>query len=112
MQRFDQAAAQEWLRDLFYWREKRSGMIAPDERLPWGETVAMGFQHVLAMFGATVLAPIYMGFDTNVAIFFSAIGTMIFFFITGGNIPSYLGSSFAFIAPVIAITGEIGRAHV
>jgi|GEM_PF-5956 len=105
MQQFDQAAAREWLQDLFSWREKRSGMIAPDERLPWGETTAMGIQHVLAMFGSTVLAPIIMGFDTNVAIFFSAIGTLLFFFITGGRIPSYLGSSFAFIAPVLAITG-------
>lgn len=107
MQRFDQAAAKEWLLDLFHWREKRSGLIAPNQRLPWGETVAMGFQHVLAMFGATVLAPIIMGFDTNVAIFFSAIGTILFFFVTGGRIPSYLGSSFAFIAPVIAVTGGI-----
>ena len=107
MQRFDQAAAQEWLQNLFSWREKRSGMIAPDERLPWGETSAMGVQHVLAMFGSTVLAPIIMGFDTNVAIFFSAIGTLLFFFITGGRIPSYLGSSFAFIAPVIAVTGGL-----
>lgn len=105
MQRFDQAAAQAWLRGLFSWREKRSGMIAPDERLPWAETTAMGFQHVLAMFGATVLAPILMGFDPNTAIFFSGIGTLIFFFATGGKIPSYLGSSFAFIAPVAAVTG-------
>jgi uracil-xanthine permease len=65
----------------------------------------MGIQHVLAMFGSTVLAPIIMGFDTNVAIFFSAVGTLLFFLITGGRIPSYLGSSFAFIAPVIAVTG-------
>lgn len=105
MQRFDQVAAQEWLLDLFHWREKRTGTIAPEERLPWGQTFAMGLQHVLAMFGATVLAPIIMGFDTNVAIFFSAVGTLLFFVITGGRIPSYLGSSFAFIAPVLAVTG-------
>jgi xanthine/uracil permease len=42
---------------LLTWREKRSGTIAPDERLPWGGTVALGVQHVLAMFGATVVAP-------------------------------------------------------
>lgn len=105
MQRIDQAAVEAWLRDLLSWREKRSGTIAPGERLPWGETTAMGIQHVLAMFGSTVLAPILMGFDTNVAIFFSAIGTVLFFFITGGRIPSYLGSSFAFIGPVVAVTG-------
>lgn len=106
-QQFDVRAIQDWLLDLFSWREKRSGMIAPDERLPWGETVAMGFQHVLAMFGATVLGPILMGFNPNVAIFFSGIGTLIFFFVTGGRIPSYLGSSFAFIGPVIAVTGAM-----
>ncbi len=102
---FDVRAIQDWFLDLFSWREKRSGMIAPDERLPWGQTVPMGLQHVLAMFGSTVLGPILMGFDPNVAIFFSGIGTLLFFFITGGRIPSYLGSSFAFIGPVIAVTG-------
>lgn len=105
MQQLDVAGAQDWLRNLFSWREKRSGMIMPDERLPWSETGVMGLQHVLAMFGSTVLAPILMGFDTNVAIFFSGIGTLLFFLITGGKIPSYLGSSFGFIAPVVAITG-------
>lgn len=109
MQQFDTRAAQEWLLGLFSWREKRSGMIAPEERLPWGETMVMGLQHVLAMFGATVLAPILMGFDPNVAIFFSGIGTIIFFLITGGRIPSYLGSSFAFIGPVLAVTAAAGE---
>src|SRR5690606_6471065 len=64
-----------------------------------------GFQHVLAMFGATVVAPLIMGFDPNLAIFFSGIGTLIFFIIVGGRIPSYLGSSFAFIGPVGAVVG-------
>lgn len=107
MQQLDTRAIQDWFLGLFSWREKRSGMIAPDERLPWGETAVMGLQHVLAMFGSTVLAPILMGFDPNVAILFSGIGTIIFFIITGGKIPSYLGSSFAFIAPVVAITGGL-----
>ena len=57
------------------------------------------------MFGATVLAPILMGFDPNVAIFFSGVATLIFFAATGGRVPSYLGSSFAFIGPVLAATG-------
>lgn len=90
---------------LLSWREKRSGVIAPDERLPWGGTIALGFQHVLAMFGATVVAPLIMGFDPNLAILFSGIGTLIFFVIVGGRIPSYLGSSFAFIGPVGAVAG-------
>jgi putative pyrimidine permease RutG len=61
------------------------------------------------MFGATVLAPILMGFDPNVAILMSGIGTLIFFFIVGGQVPSYLGSSFAFIGVVIAATGYAGQ---
>jgi putative pyrimidine permease RutG len=88
------------------WREKRLGVIAPDERLPWGGTIAMGFQHVLAMFGATVVVPLVLGLDPNLAIFFSGVGTLIFFVVTGGRVPSYLGSSFAFIGPVAAIIGS------
>jgi Permease family len=61
------------------WTLKREGIIAPDERLPWGQTIFLGLQHVLAMFGSTVLAPIIMGFNPNTAIFFSGIGTLIFF---------------------------------
>lgn len=96
------------------WREKgtevlaQGGVIGPDERLPWGQTTVMGVQHLIAMFGATVLAPILMGFDPNVAILMSGIGTLIFFFMTGGQVPSYLGSSFAFIGVVIAASGYAG----
>jgi putative pyrimidine permease RutG len=87
------------------WSLKSEGTIMPDERLPTGQTVVLGLQHVVAMFGATVLAPILMGFDPNVAIFFSGIATLIFFVAIGGRVPSYLGSSFAFIGPVLAATG-------
>ncbi|HSN32542.1 MAG TPA: solute carrier family 23 protein [Ideonella sp.] len=83
-------------------------VVAPDERLPWPQTAAMGVQHVIAMFGATVLAPLLMGFDPNVAILMSGIGTLIFFFVVRGQVPSYLGSSFAFIGVVIAATGYGG----
>jgi uracil-xanthine permease len=100
---------------LFQWTEKsaevlqQGGVIAPDERLPWPQTAVMGVQHVIAMFGATVLAPILMGFDPNIAILMSGIGTLIFFLITGGKVPSYLGSSFAFIGVVIAATAYAGK---
>lgn len=99
---------------FFNWTEKsadtltQGGVIGPDERLPWLQTTVMGVQHVIAMFGATVLAPLLMGFDPNVAILMSGIGTLIFFFITGGKVPSYLGSSFAFIGVVIAASGYGG----
>ena len=92
-----------------HWTLRESGLIAPDERLPWGQTVALGVQHVFAMFGATVLAPVLMGFDANVAILFSGVGTLVFFLVVGGRIPSYLGSSFAYIAVVIAATGYAGQ---
>ncbi|KAI9475550.1 MAG: Xanthine/uracil/vitamin C permease [Benjaminiella poitrasii] len=65
----------------------------------------MGVQHVLAMFGSTVLAPLMMGFDTNTALFFSGIGTIIFYIVTGGRVPSYVGSSFGFIGVVVSATG-------
>ena len=93
------------------WREVRAQpgvVVAPDERLPWPQTAALGAQHVIAMFGATVLAPILMGFDANVAILMSGVGTLIFFVVVGGQVPSYLGSSFAFIGVVIAATGFAG----
>ena len=100
---------------MFSWTEKSpavlqgGGVIGPDERLPWTQTGLMGIQHVIAMFGSTVLAPILMGFDPNVAVLMSGIGTLIFFLITGGKVPSYLGSSFAFIGVVIAATGFAGQ---
>ncbi|ODU08922.1 MAG: pyrimidine utilization transport protein G [Rubrivivax sp. SCN 71-131] len=97
---------------MLSWREVRAEpgvVVAPDERLPWPQTAAMGVQHVIAMFGATVLAPILMGFDPNLAILMSGIGTLIFFVIVGGKVPSYLGSSFAFIGVVIAATGYAGK---
>lgn len=100
---------------LFNWTEKdaavlaQGGVIAPDERLPWPQTAVMGVQHVIAMFGATVLAPILMGFDPNTAILMSGIGTLIFFLLTSGKVPSYLGSSFAFIGVVMAATAYAGK---
>jgi len=90
------------------WSIATGGVVSPDERLPWPQTIALGLQHVVAMFGATVLAPLLMGFNPNVAILFSGIGTLIFFVLVGGRVPSYLGSSFAFIAVVIAASGYGG----
>lgn len=87
------------------WRLKTEGRILPDERLPAGQTVVLGLQHVVAMFGSTVLAPLIMGFDPNVSILFSGLSTLIFFIAVGGRVPSYLGSSFAFIGPVLVATG-------
>jgi putative pyrimidine permease RutG len=87
----------------------RPDMVMPEENLPLVQTLALGLQHVLAMFGATVLAPILMGFDPSLAVFFSGLGTMLFLIITRGKIPSYLGSSFAFIGPVLAAGSQEGN---
>jgi uracil-xanthine permease len=100
-----QVKSEGWLPS---WHLKEDGVIAPDERLPWPQTIVAGLQHVIAMFGATALAPIIMGFDPNVSILFSGIGTLIFFVLVGGRVPSYLGSSFSFIAVVMAATAYAG----
>ncbi|MDY6487656.1 solute carrier family 23 protein [Acinetobacter faecalis] len=78
--------------------------VGTNEYLPPAQSIVLGIQHAFAMFGATVLAPFLMGFDANLAILMSGICTILFFFMTGGRVPSYLGSSFAFIGVVIAAT--------
>ena len=82
--------------------------VQTDEYLPPAKSMVLGLQHAFAMFGATVLAPLLMGFDPNLTIFITGIGTILFFLITGGRMPSYLGSSFAFIGAVAAATGYSG----
>jgi putative pyrimidine permease RutG len=97
---------------MFNWTLKDPAdgiVVAPDERLPWAPTAALGLQHVVAMFGSTVLAPLLMGFDPNIAVLMSGVGTLIFFLVTGGKVPSYVGSSFAFISVVIVATGYAGK---
>lgn len=90
------------------WRLTNNETVLPDERLPFQAAAPMGIQHLLAMSGSTIVAPLIMGFDPNVAVFFSGIATLIFFVATAGRVPSYLGSSFAVIAAVIAVTGYSG----
>ncbi|MGC3860726.1 uracil-xanthine permease family protein [Micromonospora chersina] len=87
-------------------------VVHPDERLSWPRTVGVGVQHVVAMFGATFTVPLITGFPPATTLFFSGLGTLLFLLITGNRLPSYLGSSFAFIAPVLAAKtdGGIGAA--
>ena len=75
-------------------------VVGPLERLSWGRTISIGAQHVVAMFGATFLVPLITGFPPATTLFFSGIGTILFLLLTAGRVPSYLGSSFAFIAPI------------
>lgn len=91
-----------------HWRPATGATVLPDEKLPLSAALPMSVQHLLAMSGSTILAPLIMGFDPNVAVFFSGIGTLLFFVVTGGRVPSYLGSSFAFIAVIMAATGFAG----
>lgn len=65
--------------------------------------IILGIQHTFTMFGATVLVPIITGFDISVALFMAGIGTLLFHLITKGKVPAFLGSSFAFIAPILAV---------
>ena len=79
-------------------------VVDPDERLTWGRTAGIGAQHVVAMFGATFLVPILTGFDPSTTLFFTAMSTALFLLINRNVLPSYLGSSFGFIAPIAAVT--------
>ncbi len=79
-------------------------VVLPEERLAWPLTIGIGAQHVIAMFGATFLVPVLTGFPPSTTLLFSGFGTLLFLLITRNRVPSYLGSSFAFIAPITAST--------
>lgn len=83
-------------------------VVTPRERLAWPRTISIGAQHVVAMFGATFLVPLLTGFPPATTLFFSGIGTVLFLVVTAGRVPSYLGSSFAFIAPITASVTQYG----
>jgi uracil-xanthine permease len=83
-------------------------VVSTDERLTWPRTIGVGLQHIAAMFGATFLVPIITGFPPTTTLFFSGVGTILFLIITGNKLPSYLGSSFAFLGPIGAATAAAG----
>ena len=97
--------------NLFTWKLHGDGktlapgeVVEPDERLTWTRTIGIGAQHVIAMFGATFLVPILTHFDPSTTLFFTAMSTALFLLINKNVLPSYLGSSFGFIAPIAAVT--------
>ncbi|MDO5034839.1 MAG: solute carrier family 23 protein [Actinomycetaceae bacterium] len=105
------------LQKFFSWRLHGDGksispgeVVMPHERLTWPRTIGIGAQHVVAMFGATFLVPLLTGFPPNTTLFFTAIGTLLFLAITAGRLPSYLGSSFALIVPIVAVSASLGPA--
>lgn len=100
---------------MFSWKEVHGGKtpppgeaVGPRERMSWGRTVGIGAQHVVAMFGATFVFPVVMGLDPNLAILFSGLCTILFLLIVKNMVPSYLGTSAAFVGSVAAIRGQGG----
>ncbi|MDM1398521.1 solute carrier family 23 protein [Myroides odoratimimus] len=83
--------------------EDKKIVLAVDEKPKVGQWILLSVQHLFAMFGATVLVPTLTGMNPAIALISSGIGTLVFIFITRGKVPSYLGSSFAFINPIIAM---------
>ncbi len=79
-----------------------------EEVPPIGKSIPLSFQHVFAMFGATILVPLLTGLNPAVTLFCSGLGTLIFHLVNKGKVPAYLGSSFAFIAPIIAVSKTYG----
>ena len=82
--------------------------IGIHEKLPLLQSLPLSFQHLTAMFGATILVPILLGVDPAIALLMNGFGTLLYSWITKGGIPAYLGSSFAFIAPVMLIISSYG----
>jgi uracil-xanthine permease len=102
-----------YLKQMFHWPLHGDGhtlasgeVVPPDERLSWPRTISVGLQHIVAMFGATFLVPLLTGFSPATTLFFSAISTALFLLITRNHVPSYLGSSFAFISPLVAAESQ------
>jgi uracil-xanthine permease len=86
-------------------------VIGVDERISTARAIPLGIQHMMSMFGSTVLVPALTGLNPNVAIMCSGIGTICYLLVTRNKIPSYLGSSFAFISPILAATAATGNLH-
>jgi len=78
-------------------------VIQVEEKLPLWEGIPLSFQHLFAMFGASVLVPILFKINPATVLMMNGIGTLIYIFITKGKIPAFLGSSFAFLSPVFAV---------
>lgn len=78
-------------------------ILGINEKPKLGQGILLSIQHLFAMFGATVLVPSLTGMSPAIALISSGIGTLVFILITKGKVPSYLGSSFAFINPIIVM---------
>jgi len=87
---------------------KMNRVVQVEEKLPFLKTLPLSLQHLFAMVGATILVPILVGLSPTVALFTSGVGTIIYILVTKNKIPAYLGSSFAFINPIITVSASLG----
>ncbi len=85
--------------------------LGPNDRPPLGYWIPLSLQHVFAMFGATILVPLLTGLSPSTALFTAGTGTLLYIVITGAKVPAFLGSSFAFIPALIAISQSYGMAY-
>lgn len=83
-------------------------IIQVEERPPLLQAIPLSFQHLFAMFGSTVLVPFLLKIDPSTCLMVNGFGTLLYIFLTKGQIPSYLGSSFAFISPMMVTIGMYG----
>ena len=90
---------------------KERRIIEVDEKLPLLQTLPLSLQHLFAMFGATVLVPFLLKVDPSTALFMNGVGTLLYLTICKWRLPSYLGSSFAFISPVMAVCSTPGLTY-
>ena len=86
-------------------------VIHVEERLPLLPTIPLSLQHLFAMFGSTVLVPFLLHVDPATALFMNGVGTLLYLTICKWRLPAYLGSSFAFISPVLAVTATPGMTY-
>lgn len=88
--------------------KKRDVVLDVNERPTPGKWLGLSIQHMFSMFGSTVLVPILVGLNPGIALFSSGIGTLMYILITKGKIPAYMGSSFSFIVPMMALMKTVG----
>ncbi|MFR0610469.1 solute carrier family 23 protein [Limosilactobacillus mucosae] len=87
----------------------RDGVVLDvDERPEFGQWIGLSLQHMFSMFGSTVLVPILVGLNPGIALFSSGVGTLMYLLITRHKIPAYMGSSFSFIVPMMALMKSTG----
>jgi uracil permease len=93
-------------------RKIMKNFVDVEEKLPILKTIPLSFQHLFAMVGATILVPMLTGLSPSIALFCSGVGTLIYIICTKAKLPAYIGSSFAFIGPMIIATQNFGAASM